>query len=156
MERPGDVPLNGFWNTRPISVARACSGHRVTSRPASRMFPSSTGKVPATAFSRVDFPEPLVPMMITQEPSASSRFTPRKERTSFGVPGLNVFETPRTSSMRAPQALFPQELRHNERAEDKYRCDQLQIVGTEAPSQRHGYQQPEEHRTHHRTDNCHA
>src|SRR6266478_2914560 len=152
MVRLGDVPLKGFWNTRPISWARACSSHRVTSRPASRMVPSSTRNVPATAFSRVDFPEPLVPMMITQEPAASSWFTPRRERISLGVPELNVFATPRISSMGNPQALFAQKLRHDEGAEHEHCRDQLQVVGTKTPPQRHSDQQPEEHRTHHRAD----
>jgi hypothetical protein len=58
------------------------------------MLPSSTGNVPATAFNRVDFPEPLVPMMMTQELEANSRFRPWRERTSFGVSGLKIFETP--------------------------------------------------------------
>src|ERR1700716_4303069 len=113
-----------------MSSARACSGHRVTSRPAHRMVPSSTRNVPATAFSRVDFPEPLVPMMITQEPAARSRFSPRRERTSFGVSALNVFATPWISSMSTPQALLTQELWHDEGAEDEHCRDHLQVVGT--------------------------
>src|SRR5579862_3319941 len=139
-----------------MSSARACSGQRVTSRPASRMLPSSTRNVPATAFSRVDLPEPLVPMMITQEPAASSRFTPRSERTSFGVSALKVFATPRISSMSAPQALLAQELWNDESAEDEHSRDQLQVVGAESPAQGHGYKQAEEHRTHNRTDDRRA
>jgi len=47
--------------------------------------------------------------------------------------------------MGAPQALFlAQELRHDEGAEDKYGSDQLQVIGTESPAQRHRYQQTEE------------
>src|SRR4029077_19776408 len=99
------------------------------------MVPPSPKNTPATAFSKVDFPEPLVPMMMTQEPAASSRFTPRRERTSLGVSALNVFATFWISSMGAPQALFlAQELRHDERTEDEYGGDQLQIVGTESPA----------------------
>src|ERR1700730_12752184 len=103
-----------------MSAARACSGHRVTSLPARRMWPSSTKNVPATAFSRGDFPEPLVPMMITQEPAAKSKFMLRSERTSFTVPGLNVLEMDLTSSMRAPQAFPSQELRNHQREENEH------------------------------------
>src|SRR5271170_4335411 len=124
-----------------MSAARACSGQRVTSRSARRRRPSSTKNVPATAFNSVDFPEPLVPMMMTQEPAARSRFTPRRERTSFTVPGLKVFEMDCSSSMRASQAFFTQELRDDESEEDEYGGDQLQVGGTETPAQRHGNQQ---------------
>src|SRR5713101_4255007 len=120
------------------------------------MVPSSTRNVPAMAFSKVDFPEPLVPMMITQEPAASSRFTPRRERTSLGVPELKVFATSWISSMGNPRALFAQKLRHDEGAEDEHCRNQLQVVGTKAPPQRHSDQQPEEHGTHHRADDRRA
>ncbi len=86
----GAVPLNGFWNTRPMSVARRCSGQRVTSVPSTIMLPASTRKVPATAFSSVDLPEPFVPMTMTNEPVSIVSVTPCSARTSFGVPGLNV------------------------------------------------------------------
>ena len=33
MDMLGAVPLKGFWNTRPISFARRCSGQRVMSVP---------------------------------------------------------------------------------------------------------------------------
>jgi hypothetical protein len=39
--------------------------------------------------------------------------TPRSEWTSFGVPGLNVFETARMSSMRTPQPALSNELRND-------------------------------------------
>ena len=52
----GAVPLNGFWNTRPISVARRCSGQRVMSFPSRRIVPWLGVNDPATALSRVDFP----------------------------------------------------------------------------------------------------
>src|SRR5205085_5167356 len=42
--RFGDVPLNGFWNTRPINLARRNSGHAVTSWPAIRRLPLSTDR----------------------------------------------------------------------------------------------------------------
>ena len=47
-------------------------------------------KPPATAFSSVDLPDPLVPMTTTNEPSSIESVTPRSARTSFGVPALNV------------------------------------------------------------------
>ena len=81
------MPLNGFWKTRPISEARRCSGQRVRSRPARRMAPRSTKKVPATAFSSVDLPEPFVPMTITNPCGWIVRLTSRRARTSFGVFG---------------------------------------------------------------------
>ena len=44
--------------------------------PARAMRPVSTRKVPATALSRVDLPEPLVPITTTNEPSRIDRLTP--------------------------------------------------------------------------------
>ena len=69
----GAVPLNGFWNTRPIIAARRCSGQRVMSAPPRLIVPASTKNVPATALSSVDLPEPLVPMTTTNEPSSMVR-----------------------------------------------------------------------------------
>ena len=34
IERLGAVPVNGFWKTRPMYLARRCSGQEVTSWPA--------------------------------------------------------------------------------------------------------------------------
>ena len=95
----GAVPLNGFWNTRPMSDARRCSGQRrdVRARPAESS-PRSTKNPPATALSSVDFPDPFVPMTMTNEPSSTVRSTPRSARTSFGVPALKVLKTLRSSS----------------------------------------------------------
>jgi hypothetical protein len=65
MVRLGEVPLNGFETRAHQFGARMLGPSRyVASR--ERMVPSSTRNVPATAFSKVDFPEPLVPMMITR------------------------------------------------------------------------------------------
>ncbi len=86
MESSGAVPLNGFWKTRPMAEARRCSGQRVTSRPPSRIAPESGGVVPATQFSMVDLPDPLVPMTTTNDPSSTFRSTPASARTSLGVP----------------------------------------------------------------------
>ena len=87
MDMEGAVPLKGFWNTRPMRAARRCSGHRVMSCPANSMRPRSTKKLPEMAFCRVDFPEPLVPMTTTKEPSSTLRSTPWRALTSFSVPG---------------------------------------------------------------------
>src|SRR3954453_17198211 len=99
------------------------------------MLPWSTKKVPATAFSSVDFPEPLVPMMMTQEPAVSSNVTPLRECTSFGVPGLKVLEIVRISSMCTPHPALADEPRNNQRDENEGGRDQFQIVGAESPAQ---------------------
>ena len=64
------MPLNGFWNTRPMSFARRCSGHFVIVWPASVIVPLSAMNEPATALRSVDLPDPLVPMMIRNEPGS--------------------------------------------------------------------------------------
>ena len=71
MDMLGAVPLKGFWKTRPMSLARRCSGQAVMSSPASRICPWSSGKLPATALSSVDFPEPLPPRISTKAPSGT-------------------------------------------------------------------------------------
>src|SRR6185437_15306325 len=63
------------------------------------MAPASTGKLPATALSKVDLPDPLVPITITQDPSSIVRSTPQSAVTSFDVPGLNVLQTFLSSSI---------------------------------------------------------
>ena len=73
IDMDGAVPLNGFWNTRPISAARRCSGHAVISAPSSLMLPASTGNPPATALSSVDFPEPDGPTTATISPALISK-----------------------------------------------------------------------------------
>src|SRR5882672_302682 len=100
------------------------------------MLPSSTKNVPATALRKVDLPEPLVPMMTTQEPGSSVILTPRSEWTSFGVPGLKVFLIERISSMGAPQPRLAEELRHDERDENEAGGDELEVVGIEPPAER--------------------
>ena len=90
IESDGEVPASGSWKTRPISLARRCSGQPVISRPASRIVPASTRNDPATAFRVVLLPEPLVPITTTKLPGSTVRSTPRRARTSSGVPGLNV------------------------------------------------------------------
>ena len=84
------VPVIGSWNTRPRYVARLCSESFVTSILSIRICPSSTGQVPATAFSIVDLPAPFPPITVTKSPSFSFRFRPFNARFSLMVPGLKV------------------------------------------------------------------
>src|SRR5258706_13983290 len=107
------------------------------------MAPRSTMKLPATAFSSVDFPEPFVPMTMTNDPSSICSDTPLRARTSFGVPSKNVFRNSRSCSMPFH---FLQERRHDERAEDEQRRDELQVIRIQSPSQREGDDQSKEHR----------
>src|SRR6266705_2989746 len=98
------------------------------------MLPSSTKNVPATALRKVDFPEPLVPMMITHEPGSRVRLTPRSERTS---------------SMCAPEPRLAEELRDDECDEDETGGDELEIVGTEAPAEGDSDHQAKKDGSHH-------
>src|SRR5690348_14595787 len=137
--RFGDVPLNGFWNTRPINLARRNSGHAVTSWPAIRTLPLSTKNVPAIAFSNVDLPDPFVPITTTNDPPSSVRSTPCSDRTSLGPPGLNVFVTFCSLSMRHRHPLrskLYQEVRNDKRDEYEQGRDQLEIVRVQPPPQR--------------------
>src|SRR5215469_2403273 len=120
------------------------------------MLPLSTVNVPATAFRKVDFPEPLVPMMITHDPAATSRVTPRRERTSFGVPALNVFVTLHTSSMPAPPASLPEKLRYSQCKKHENGSDQLQVIGVQPPTQCHRDQQAKQYGSHYRPDDGHS
>src|SRR5262249_38403822 len=142
-----------------MCFARLCSGHLVTSSPPMRIVPWSTKNVPATEFSSVDFPDPFVPITITNEPSSISRSIPCSERTSFGVPGLNVLRTPRSSST-GHLRLLPPELRsksrNDQRDEYEERRNQLQIVRIQSPAQRDRHQQPEQDRSHDRACNHQA
>ena len=140
MDMLGAVPLNGFWNTRPMSFARRCSGQRVMFWPASMSLPASAMNVPATALSRVDLPEPFVPMMRRNEPRSSRSETSRNARTSLGVPGLNVLVMLVISSISDGGWLriggwleLAQQRRGDQRHEHKRRGDELQIVGVQAP-----------------------
>src|SRR5207253_4417624 len=135
------------WNTRPTIEARRCSGQRVTSFPASSIVPRSSGKLPATAFNSVDFPEPFIPMTVTNDPSSICSDTPRNARTSFGVPSKNVFCNPRSCSIPSP---FLPEHRQHERTEDEDRRHELEVVRIQPPSQRERDDQAKEHRAHDR------
>src|SRR5579859_2082335 len=151
--RLGEVPVKGFWNTRPIRPARRCSGQRVMSMPSTEMVPASRRKVPATALSRVDFPEPLVPIMTTKAPSSSVTSTPSIARTSLGVPGLKTFVTLRISSISCASLPRPElmyQVRQNQCHEDEYRCNQFEVVWIQSQAQGDSHQQAEEHRSHYR------
>src|SRR4029453_11482047 len=74
--------------------ARRCSGQLVTSRVPTRIRPASTGKEPAIAPSRLDLPEPLLPITITNDPGAPSRSMPWGARPSFAGPDAKVLRTP--------------------------------------------------------------
>src|SRR5215475_7638702 len=133
--------------------ARLCSGHRLISLPASEIEPESTGNDPATALSRVDFPEPLVPMMTTNEPGSTLRLTPSSARSSLGVPGLKVLRIVSSSSMgrtRSFEVVSLEQPGGDQRQENKQRGDEFQVVGIEAHAESDGHQQPEKHRAHHR------
>ena len=143
IERPGDVPASGSWNTRPISLARRCSGQPLSSRPASRMVPASMGNAPATALSVVLLPDPLVPITTTKLPGSIASSRPRRARTSSGVPGLKVFQTSHISSnaiSSAPHGLCFEAVRkrfgQHERRKHKDSRDELQIIGVETPAAR--------------------
>src|SRR5262249_8843757 len=95
------------------------------SAPAMEIPPESIAKEPATALSRVDLPEPFVPIMTTKDPSDTSRLISHKARNSFGVPGLKVLPILRTSSMRWPGPAdfqLPEKLR-------SYECEKYKQCG---------------------------
>src|SRR5579871_1304319 len=154
----GAVPRKGSWKTRPTKRARRCSGQWVMLRPAIAMLPSSTRNVPATALSRVDFPEPLVPMTIRNEPWGRLSETLRRARTSLGVPGLKVLKMRSICSiglgsfrgLETTRLQAPQQSGHHESGKDEHRGNQFQVVGTESPAQGDGHKQAEEDRPHDR------
>src|ERR1051325_8891148 len=111
--------------------------------------PRSTRNPPATAFSSVDFPEPFVPMTMTNDPSSMSSDTPRRARTSFGVPAKNVF---RTSRRRSMPFRFLHEHGQDERAEHERRRHELEVIRIQSPAQRQRDDQSEKHRAHDRAD----
>src|SRR4051812_38522381 len=118
-----------------MSFARRCSGQRVMFCPASVNEPRSGRNVPATALSRVDLPEPLVPMIIRNEPRSNRRDTSRRARTSLGVPGLKVLVRRAISSMSGGGRVrvsgrfeLTQERWGDERDENKAGGNQLEVV----------------------------
>src|SRR5579862_5924198 len=134
-----------------MNAARACSRSAVMSRPPSRIRPLSSKNVPATAFSKVDFPDPLVPITMTNEPSSIARSTPCKAFTSLGVCAKKVLVTCCSSSMRSRLSapLQPrQQSRQDQRYKHEQRRHQLEVVGIEPGAQRQRDQQAEEDRAH--------
>src|SRR5258708_17761151 len=111
------------------------------------MAPRSTKKLPAAALSSVDFPEPFVPITVTNEPSSIRSDTPRSARTSFGVSAKNVFCNSRSCSMSSH---LLHRRRQHQRAEDKDRRHELEVVRVQAPAQGHRDDQSEEDRAHDR------
>src|SRR5213080_370417 len=105
------------------------------------MAPRSTKKLPATALSSVDFPEPFVPITVTNEPSSICSDTPRSARTSFSVPAKNVFCRSRSCSTPPPVLHCH---RYDQRAENEDRRHQLEVVRIQAPAQGHGDDQSKE------------
>src|SRR5919108_5513154 len=111
------------------------------------MAPSSTGKLPATALSKVDLPDPFVPITITQDPSSRVRSTPQSAFTSFDVPGFNVLQTFLSSSIEhrfrlrsgdrlegaRPFFELGQNPRQDQRRENKPGGDSFAIVWTGPP-----------------------
>ena len=85
------VPIIGSWKTRPSHGARLCSLRPEMSVPSMTIFPSSTCQTPAIALSRVDFPAPFPPIIVTKSPSSRWRDTPFRATFSLMVFGLNVF-----------------------------------------------------------------
>src|SRR5262249_58896981 len=121
--------------------------------------PVSTMNVPATAFSKVDFPEPFVPMMIRNEPVSSRSETPRNARTSLGVPGLNVLPMLEISSMSGGGGFrgrfeFANQRGCDERDEHKCGGDEFQIIWIQPPAQPEGHPQGKEHRSPHRAQDA--
>ena len=100
---------------------------------------------PGNRIEQRGFPEPFVPITITNEPSWMVRSTPCKDLTSLGVPALNVFKILFVSSTcggpHSRDAEFRQQVWQNQREEDKRSGDQLQVVWVEAPAQRDGDEQ---------------
>src|SRR5262249_14318172 len=125
---------------------------------------------PATAFSSVDFPDPFVPMMITKEPSSTFKPTRCNDRTSFGVPTLNVFDIVLRSSMRSTRlSLFRNRRRRglrflrfqlsdhvwkNQCDEDENGRDQLQIIRIQSPSQSNRNHQSKQDGAHYCARDC--
>ena len=69
------VPCSGSWNTLPMNAARRCSLKFVMSVPFSEIVPVSGMYRPATRFSSVDLPAPLLPMTVTNRPCGTVRLT---------------------------------------------------------------------------------
>ena len=80
------VPILGSWKTRLILFERRVTDCLVISSSFKNSWPSSTGRVPATLFSSVDFPAPFPPMIVTNSPGAKLKLMPRSTWFSLTVP----------------------------------------------------------------------
>src|SRR5262245_30625211 len=133
-----------------MNLARRCSGQLVTSRPARRSVPSSTRNDPAAALRNVDFPEPLVPMTMTNEPASIARSTPSSARTSLAVQAEKVLRIPMASnipsSQQCPQAAHLAGQNQGQNHED--RGEELQVIGIQTRQQHHRSQKAKEHGSH--------
>src|SRR5438094_6170067 len=101
------------------------------------------------AFSRLDFPDPLVPRTTVKVPRSSCRSTRSRARTSLAVPGWNTCERASNRSATSGMAwarLAPQ-LWEYQHAEHKKRRHQLEGVGVEPGPQCCCHKQTEDHRT---------
>src|SRR4030095_15860884 len=130
-----------------MNFARRDSGHLVMSAPSTLIFPESTKKEPATAFNSVDFPDPFVPMMMTNDPSWTFSPTSRSARSSLGVPALKILLTLAISSMGRSgvhpllQRAQPfQQCRRNQCEKNEHCRRQFQIIGIQSNAQRNCHQ----------------
>src|SRR5262249_60743055 len=90
----------------------------------------------------------VVPTPGTNEPSTIESDPSRSERTSLIVPGLNVFEICRSSSMRhlwLPRPQLAEQSWQDERPKYEHGGYKLQIARIETPPQCHRPDQTEEH-----------
>src|SRR5262249_38508207 len=100
------------------------------------------------------FPEPLVPITMTKDPTSIVNVTSSRARTSLGVAAWKVFEMARASSMVEPCPAFREPCYHfrkDQRRENERRSNQLQVIWIQAGSQGDRHQQPEQHRTQNRS-----
>src|SRR5215470_15689930 len=77
-------------------------GSRVTSRPASSIRRRSGVTSPRITRRSVDLPAPFEPITVTKSPSRTSRLTPSRAVTAFGVPTPKRLPTPESLSTGGP------------------------------------------------------
>src|SRR5919198_3695405 len=105
------------------------------------MRPAVIDRLPAIAFNRLDFPDPLVPRTAVNVPRPSSRSTWSSARTSLAVPRLNACETPSTRTALSNTAVGSfgrgaktamQQPGKDQNTEDEERRHQLESVRVES------------------------
>ena len=84
----GQVPIAGFWYTRPIFSRRLYSFCFVMSFPSTKIFPSSSSMLPQIIFKREVLPEPLLPTIDTNSPFSMVKLKSLNRHISWTVPGL--------------------------------------------------------------------